>query len=80
MVIVHKVMKTKTTEVTARSYVGHSFLSKEQVSFSFMAAVTNCSDFGAQENKIHHCFHFIPIHLPGSDGTDPMIFAFFFFF
>ena len=23
-----------------------------------MAAVTNCSDLGAQENKICHCFHF----------------------
>ena len=23
-----------------------------------MAAVTVCSDFGAQENKICHCFHF----------------------
>ena len=38
----------------------HSFSSKEQVSFSFMAAVTICSDFGAQENKICHCFHFSP--------------------
>ena len=27
-----------------------------QVSFNFMAAVTICSDFGAQENKICHCF------------------------
>ena len=28
------------------------FLSKEQVSFNFMAAVTVCSDFGAQKNKV----------------------------
>ena len=34
-----------------------------------MAAVTVCSDFGAQENKICHCFHFFPICLPWSDGT-----------
>ena len=27
-----------------------------------MAAVTICSDFGAQENKICHCFHFPPIY------------------
>ena len=27
------------------------FASKEQASFNFMAAVTVCSDFGAQENK-----------------------------
>ena len=46
--------------------VGHSFSSKEQASFNFMAAVTVCSDFGAQENKICHCF---PICLPWSDGT-----------
>ena len=30
-------------------YVGHSFSSKEQVSFNFMAAVTICSDFGAPQ-------------------------------
>ena len=24
---------------------------------NFMAAVTICSDFGAQENKVSHCFH-----------------------
>ena len=29
-----------------------AFFPKEQVSFNFMAAVTFCSDFGAQENKI----------------------------
>ena len=30
-------------------WVGHNFSSKEQVSFNFMAAVTMCSDFGAQK-------------------------------
>ena len=40
--------------------VCHSFPPKEQVSFNFMAAVTVCSDTGAQENKICHCFHFFP--------------------
>ena len=29
-----------------------------------MAAVTICSDFGAQENKVCHCFHCFPICLP----------------
>ena len=38
--------------------VGQSFSSKEQVSFNFMVAVIICSDFGAQENKVCHCFHF----------------------
>ena len=33
-------------------------------SFNFMAAVTICSDFGAQENKVCHCFHCFPIYLP----------------
>ena len=40
-------------------------------SFNFMAAVTICSDFGAQGKSLsvkngNHCF---PIYLPGSDGT-----------
>ena len=30
----------------------HSFSSKGQASFNFMAAVTICSDFGAQENNL----------------------------
>ena len=34
-----------------------------------MAAVTICNDFGAQENKICHCFHFFPFYLPWSDET-----------
>ena len=34
-----------------------------------MATVTICSDFGAQENEICHCFHCFPIYLPWSDGT-----------
>ena len=29
----------------------------------FMAAVTICSDFGARENKVCHCFHCFPIYL-----------------
>ena len=42
---------------------------KEQASFNFMAAVTICSDIGAQKNKVCHCFHCFPIYLPWSDGT-----------
>ena len=30
---------------------------------NFVAAVTVCSDFAAQENKICHCFYFFPIYL-----------------
>ena len=34
------------------------------MSFNFMAAVTICSDFGAQENKVCHYFHYFSIYLP----------------
>ena len=34
-----------------------------------MAAVTICSDFGAQKNKVWHCFHCFPIYFPWSDGA-----------
>ena len=40
-----------------------------QVPFNFMAAVTICSDFGAQDNKVCHCFCCFPIYLPWSDRT-----------
>jgi len=46
-----------------------AFSSKEQTFFNVTAAVTICSDFGAQENKICHCFHCFPTYLPWSDGT-----------
>ena len=32
--------------------VGHTFSSKEQVSFHYMATATICSDFGAPKNKV----------------------------
>ena len=35
----------------------------EEASFNFMAAVTIDNDFGAQENKICHCFHIFPFYL-----------------
>ena len=41
-----------------------------------MAAVTICSDFGAQKNKVCHCFHCFPIYFPWSDGTRCMILVF----
>ena len=34
-----------------------------------MAAVIIQSDFGAQENKVCHCFYRFPIYLPWSDDT-----------
>jgi len=41
----------------------HSFPSKEQKSFNFIAAVTIHSDLGTQENKNCHCFHFFSFYL-----------------
>ena len=38
-------------------------------SLNIRAAVTICSDFGTQENKICHCFHFFPFYFPWSYGT-----------
>ena len=34
-----------------------------------MAAVTICSDFGAQEEEICHDFHLFPLYLPCSNGA-----------
>ena len=50
--------------------------SKEQASFNFMAAVTICSDFGAQESKLCHCFHCFPIYLPKVMGPVALILVF----
>ena len=33
------------------------------MSLHFVAVVTILNDFGAQENKICHCFHFLPIYM-----------------
>ena len=41
-----------------------TFLPRNRASFNFMAAVTICSDFGAQKNKVSHCFHCFPIYFP----------------
>ena len=71
----HPYMTTgKTIALTRWTFVGKlmslqtlsrfvSFSSKEQASFNFMALVTICSDFGAQENKVCHCSHCFPIYL-----------------
>ena len=75
----HPYMTTgKTIALTRRTFVGKvmsllfnmlsrlvlSFLPKEQAAFNFMAAITICSDFGAQKNKVSLCFHCFPIYLP----------------
>ena len=79
----HPYMTTgKTTALTIQTFVGKvksllfNILSRFFITslpkskyLNFMAAVTIHSDFGAQENKICHCFQFSPIYLPWSDGT-----------
>ena len=72
----HPYMTTgKTIALTRCTFVGQvlslllnmlsrlviTFLPREQVSFNCMAAVTICSDFGAPQNKVCHCFHHFPI-------------------
>ena len=59
-----------TTEKTIQNFIGKvisvlfnmlsrlvtAFLSRSKC-LNFMAPITICSDFGAQENKVCHCFH-----------------------
>ena len=40
-----------------------AFVSRNKC-LNFMAAVTICNDFGAQENKVCHGFHCFPVYLP----------------
>ena len=72
----HPYMTTgKTIALTRQTFVGkvisllfiilsRLLLSKEQASFNFMAAVTTCSDFAVQENKVCHFFHCFHNYLP----------------
>ena len=78
----HPYMTTgKTIVLTRRTFVGKgmsllfnmlssclSFPFKEHVSFNFMAAVTICSDFGAPQSKVCHCFHCFPVYFPSLHG------------
>ena len=76
----HPYMTTgKTKALTRWTFVGKvmslllNMLSRLVITFlprskrlNFMAAITICSDFGAQNNKVWHYFH---IYFPWSDGT-----------
>ena len=46
-----------------------SFPAKKQMFSGFMAAVTICSDFRAQEEESCHYFHLFPLYLPWSNGA-----------
>ena len=67
----------KTIALTGWTFVGKvmsllfNMLSRLVITFLprskhvlIMAAVTICSDFGAQKNKVSYCFHCLPIYLP----------------
>ena len=67
---------TRQTFVSKVMYLLVNMLSRFVITFlprskhlNFMAAVTICSDFGAQQNKVYHCFHCSPIYLSWSEGT-----------
>ena len=79
----HLYMTTgKTIALTRRTFAGKvmsllfnmlsqfvaAFIPRSK-SFNFIAAVTICSDFGVQENKVSHCFHCFPIYLRWSGRT-----------
>ena len=76
------VVTGKTIALTRQNFVGKvmslfwNMLSTLVIAFlprskrlNFMAAVTICSDFGAQENKVCQCFQCFPIYFPWNDGT-----------
>ena len=44
--------------------MGITYFPRRKDLFNFMSAVTICSDFGVQKNKVWHCFHCIPTYLP----------------
>ena len=54
--------------VVLSRWVGHSFSSKEQASFDFMATITICRDFGAQENKVRRCSRCFSVCLPWAES------------
>ena len=81
----HPYMTTgKTIALTRRTFVdkvisllcnmlsrlGITFLPRSKcLLISWLQSPSICSDFGAQKNKVSHCFHCFLIYLPWSDGT-----------
>ena len=62
--LLHPYMTTgKTIALTRRTFAG-KVMSLLFNMLSRLAAITICSDFGAQKNKLSHCFHCFPIYLP----------------
>ena len=69
---IHTWSTGKSIALTRQTFFGEvmsllfNMLSRLVIAFllNFMAAVSICSDFGPQENKVSHCFHCFPIYLP----------------
>ena len=71
----------KTIALTRRTFVGKVmsllFNMQSRLVITFLprskhlliSAITICNDFGAQKNKVSHCFHCFSFYLPWSDGT-----------
>ena len=51
------------------SRLGIAFFPRSKCLLFSWPAVTTCSDFEVQENKVSHCFNCFPIYLPRSYGT-----------
>ena len=75
----HPYMTTgKTIPLTRRTFVGKAmslfFNMLSRLGITFLSRnksllFHDCSDFGAQDNKVGHCFYCFLISLPWSDGT-----------
>ena len=50
------------------SRLAKAFLPRSKHLLIAWLQATICSDFGAPQNKVSHCFHCFPIYLPWSDG------------
>ena len=71
----------KTIALTRQTFVGKvmslllNMLSRLVITFLprskclLISRLQSPSDFGAQKNKVSHCFHCFPIYFPWSDGT-----------
>ena len=60
----------KTIALTRQTFVSKvTSLLFNMLSRLVIAFLTICSDFGAQENKVCHCFHCFLIYLTWRDGT-----------
>ena len=70
---------SRQSNVSAFEYTiqfGRNFSSKEQASFNFMAAITICSDFGAEKIKSDTVSTVSPSISHEVMGPDAMIFIF----